>query len=387
MGKYSAAVYSTTPRQWQEDKSDQVQQLVDAPAAVPQASRAIGWATIETYTIKHDRAGRRTGIIIGRLDRSGERFVAMGLENDEEILALLESDEPIGQRVWAVSTGPGNRVTTTPERATDLLPSRPLSIRSDYEHITVEREGHLLIVTINRPETRNSLFPPAHEELSDVFDVFFADDELWVAIITGAGDKAFSAGNDLVYSASGKPNYVPESGFAGLTNRRGMNKPVIAAVNGFAMGGGFETALACHLVVADENAQFALSEVKVGLVAGAGGVVRLPRSIPEKIAQELILTGRRVSAREARDLGLVNRTVPAGQALVGAKELANEILKNSPTSVRVSLELMESTRGIPDIIDAVTTRTSALDDLMFSADAFEGLTAFAAKRAPRWTNQ
>lgn len=387
MSKYSTAVYSTTPKQWQQDRSHHVQELVDAPAAVPQVSRANGWATIETYTVKHDREGRKAGIVIGRLENTGERFVAMGLENDQEILTLLNSDEPIGQRVWAVSTGPGNRVTTTAERAQALLPAKPLAIRSDYEYITAEREGHLLTVTINRPEARNSLFPPAHEELAEVFDAFFADRDLWVAIVTGAGDKAFSGGNDLVYSASGKPNYIPESGFAGLTSRRGMNKPVIAAVNGFAMGGGFETALACHLVVADETAQFALSEVKVGLVAGAGGVVRLPRAIPEKVAYELVLTGRRIGAQEAKDLGIVNRTAPAGQALAAAKELAAEIMENSPTSVRVSLEVMEATRGIADVVDAVTTRTSAFDDLMSSADAIEGLTAFATKRAPQWKNQ
>ncbi|MGF6832484.1 acetyl-CoA C-acetyltransferase [Paenarthrobacter sp. TE4293] len=387
MSKYSTAVYSTTPKQWQQDLSHHVQELVDAPAAVPQVSRANGWATIETYTVKHDREGRKVGIVIGRLENTGERFVAMGLENDQEILTLLNSDEPIGQRVWAVSTGPGNRVTTTAERAQALLPAKPLAIRGDYEYITAEREGHLLTVTINRPEARNSLFPPAHEELAEVFDAFFADRDLWVAIVTGAGDKAFSAGNDLVYSASGKPNYIPESGFAGLTSRRGMTKPVIAAVNGFAMGGGFETALACHLVVADATAQFALSEVKVGLVAGAGGVVRLPRAIPEKVAYELVLTGRRIGAQEAKDLGIVNRTAPAGQALAAAKELAAEIMENSPTSVRVSLEVMEATRGIADVVDAVTARTSAFDDLMSSADAIEGLTAFATKRAPQWKNQ
>ena len=172
-------------------------------------------------------------------------------------------------------------------------------LRDDYEFIKVHRDGHLLEVTINRPDVRNCLHPPAHEELDEVFDAFFADRELWVAIITGEGTKAFCAGNDLVYSASGKPMYVPLNGFAGLTSRRNMHKPVIAAVNGFAMGGGFEIAMACHLVVADEAAKFALSEVKVGLIAGAGGVIRLPRSIPPKVANELILTGRRIGAEEA----------------------------------------------------------------------------------------
>ena len=178
-----------------------------------------------------------------------------------------------------------------------------------------------------------------------------------MAILTGAGDKAFSAGNDLVYSASGKPMWVPQNGFAGLTSRRDMPKPVIAAVNGFAMGGGTEIALACHLVVADATAQFALSEVKVGLIAGAGGLIRLPRTVPQKVATEMILTGRRITAAEALGYGLVNRVTEAGQALDGARALAAEILDGSPTSVRLSLRVMAETRGIPDVIDAVTYRS------------------------------
>jgi acetyl-CoA C-acetyltransferase len=227
----------------------------------------------------------------------------------------------------------------------------------------------------------------ANDELDHVFSSFFADDDLWVAILVGAGDKAFSAGNDLAYSASGKPVWVPKNGFAGLTSRRDMPKPVIAAVNGYAMGGGCEIALACHLVVADATAQFALSEVKVGLIAGAGGLVRLPRTVPPKVATEMILTGRRVTASEALGYGLVNRVTEAGRALDGARALAAEILDGSPTSVRLSLRVMAETSGIPDVIDAVTHQSSAVDELMTSEDMVEGVTAFAAKRAPRWRNR
>jgi acetyl-CoA C-acetyltransferase len=208
-----------------------------------------------------------------------------------------------------------------------------------------------------------------------------------VAVLTGAGDKAFSAGNDLLYAASGQPMWVPKNGFAGLTSRRSLPKPVIAAVNGFAMGGGCEIALACHLVVADATARFALSEVKVGLIAGAGGVVRLPRTVPAKLANEMILTGRRLTADEALGYGLVNRVTEAGQALAGARALAAEILDSSPTSVRISLAVMEETRGIPDVVDAVIHHSPALDELMVSEDATEGLTAFAQKRRPRWRNR
>jgi acetyl-CoA C-acetyltransferase len=231
--------------------------------------------------VKHRRDGRRTGIVIGRLDADGRRFVARGDDRDDGLVNLLSTAaEPVGERIYARSFGVGNRVTTSRARMGELFPVRPAVLRDRYEHVLVRRDGHLLEVTINRPEVRNSLHPMANDELDGVFDAYFADDDLWAAILTGAGDKAFSAGNDLVYSASGKPMWVPKNGFAGLTSRRAMTKPVIAAVNGYAMGGGLEIALACHLVVADETAQFALSEVRVGLVAGA----RAGRRDPGRLA-------------------------------------------------------------------------------------------------------
>jgi acetyl-CoA C-acetyltransferase len=269
----------------------------------------------------------------------------------------------------------------------ELFPAEPLVLRERYEHVLVRHDGHLLEVTINRPEVRNSLHPMANDELDHVFSCYFADDDLWVAILTGAGEAAFCAGNDLAYSAAGKPMWVPKNGFAGLTSRRHLPKPVIAAVNGYAMGGGCEIALACHLVVADATAQFALSEVKVGLIAGAGGLIRLPRTVPPKVATEMILTGRRITAAEALGYGLVNRVTEAGGALDGARALAAQILDGSPTSVRLSLQVMEETRGIPDVIDAVTYPSGAVDDLMASEDAIEGMTAFARKRRPQWRNR
>jgi acetyl-CoA C-acetyltransferase len=385
MSKYSAGVYSTTPTPWLADNSKKIQEELDQVPAPEEARQADGWATVETYTVKHSRDGKRAGIIIGRLEADGRRFIATGV--DDALLALLASEEPVGARVYARSFGIGNRVTTSEARMSELFPPEPLVLRDRYEHALVRRDGHLLEVTINRPEVRNSLHPVANDELEHIFDCYFADDDLWVAILTGAGDKAFSAGNDLVYSASGKPMWVPKSGFGGLTSRRDLPKPVIAAVNGYAMGGGCEIALACHLVVADATAQFALSEVRVGLIAGAGGLVRLPRTVPPKVATEMILTGRRLGAAEALNYGLVNRVTEAGQALDGARALAAEILTGSPTSVRISLRVMAETRGIPDVIDAVTQPSAATDDLMVSDDVLEGLTAFAQKRPPRWRNR
>jgi acetyl-CoA C-acetyltransferase len=387
MSKYSAGVYSTTPAPWAPDRSAELQREISARAAPDQARHADGPAVIESCTVTYRRDGRRTGIVIGRLDADGRRFVARGDDRDDGLLDLLTSPEPIGAPVYVRSFGYGNRVATSRTRMDELFPPEPRVLRDRYEHVLVRRDGHLLEVTINRPEARNSLHPMANDELDHVFEAYFADDELWVAILTGAGGKAFSAGNDLIYSASGKPVWMPKNGFAGLTSRERMTKPVIAAVNGFAMGGGCEIALACHLVVADSTAQFALSEVKVGLVAGAGGVIRLPRTIPPKAATEMILTGRRISAAEALGYGLVNRVVPAGTALAGARALAAEILNGSPTSVRISLRVMEETRGIPDVVDAVRHPTTAYDDLMSTEDAIEGMTAFTQKRRPHWRNR
>jgi acetyl-CoA C-acetyltransferase len=388
MSKYSAGVYGTNPVEWTPDRSKELQAEVDGWDAPAEAGAADGWATIETWTVKHSRNGVRTGIVIGRLDADGRRFVARTDDRDAEILELFNDEaDPVGRAVYARSFGFGNRVAIGKARMDALFPPQPLVLRDSYDHVLVRRDGHLLEVTISRPEVRNSLHPQANEELDHIFDAYFADDDLWVAILTGAGDKAFSAGNDLIYSASGKPMWVPKNGFAGLTSRPSMAKPVIAAVNGYAMGGGCEIALACHLVVADASAQFALSEVKVGLVAGAGGLVRLPRAVPPKVATEMILTGGRITAAQALEYGLVNRVTEAGQALEGARALAAEILDSSPTSVRISLQAMETTCGIPDVIDAVTRSNSAFDDVMASDDAIEGMAAFAQKRLPRWRNR
>lgn len=385
LSKTSVGIYSTTPSPLREDASASLQREIDALDAPRHERRPNGWATIETFTVEHTRKGKN-GVVIGRLTATGDRFLALVAPDDDELMDVLQSsDDPIGQPVYVTALGPGNRVTVSEAKAAELFPKRAPALRDAYEFITVRRDGRILEITIDRPDVRNCLHPPAHEELDDAFDAYFADDDLWVAIITGAGDKAFCAGNDLIYSASGKPMYVPLNGFAGLTSRR-MHKPVIAAVNGYAMGGGFEIAMACHLVVASDSATFALSEVRVGLIAGAGGLVRLPRTVPPKVANELILTGARIDAARAHELGVVNRIAPGGQVLEAARELAAEIIAGSPTSVRLSLELMAQTEAIADTVEAVRAPSDVVDELMTSADAIEGMTAFALKRAPNWKN-
>ncbi len=258
---------------------------------------------------------------------------------------------------------------------------------AEREFCAVERDGRLLIVTLNRPERYNALHFPAHFELAEVWDEFAADPELWVAIVTGAGDKAFCAGNDLRFQAEGNVRKRCPTGFAGLTERYGLNKPVIAAVNGFAMGGGFETALACDLIVAAENAIFALPEPRVGLMAGAGGVHRLPRMIGQKQALGMILTGRRVGAAEGKELGFVNEVVPEGEAVAGARRWAEQILECAPISIRASKEAVYAGMNEATLGTAIARTYEEQHVLIGSADYIEGPKAFAEKRPPVWRNE
>ena len=257
------------------------------------------------------------------------------------------------------------------------------------EFCTTAIDGHLLTVTINRPDNMNALHPAANHELATVFDTFAADPDLWVAIVTGAGQRAFSAGNDLKYQASGGAMSIPESGFAGLTSRFDLTKPVIAAVNGVAMGGGFEIALACDLIIASDKAIFALPEPKVGLAALAGGLHRLPRQIGYKQAMGMILTARRVSAEEGRQLGFVNEVAPADQLMARARAWAAQIMECSPMSVRASKDAVQ--RGLEEasVAAALGSQNSypAVRAMYKSADFVEGPMAFAQKRAPQWTGK
>ena len=256
-----------------------------------------------------------------------------------------------------------------------------------HQWCTVQDEGRVRIVTLNRPEVMNALHADANDELAAVWDEFAARDDLWVGIITGAGERAFSAGNDLKVQAAGKRRPNGPNGFAGLTHRFDLDKPLIAAVNGVAMGGGFETALACDIIVAAENALFALPEPRVGLIAGGGGVHRLPRMIPMKQAMGMILTGRRVPAREGYALGFVTEVVKQGQALEGAQRWAAMILECSPKAVRASKQAAYRGLGEPTLEQAMRTVYPAQQQNIDSQDYIEGPKAFAEKRKPAWQNR
>lgn len=255
-----------------------------------------------------------------------------------------------------------------------------------YEFIKVDREGPVTVITLNRPDVMNALHSPAHFELHEAFDAFAADPEQWVGIVTGAGERAFSAGNDLKHQAGGGKMGSPPSGFAGLTSRYDLDKPLIAAVNGVAMGGGFEIALACDIILAADTATFALPEPKVGLAALAGGLHRLPRQIGLKRAMGMILTARRVSAAEGEALGFVNAVVPAADLMAEARKWAKMICECSPMSIRASKQAVMKGLDEPTLADAIggQMKYPAVGALFRSEDFVEGPMAFAQKRAPQW---
>ncbi|MEM7220515.1 MAG: enoyl-CoA hydratase-related protein [Pseudomonadota bacterium] len=251
------------------------------------------------------------------------------------------------------------------------------------EYCLVDKSDHIMTVTINRPERLNALHPPANAELGEVFDDYASDPDMWVAIVTGAG-RGFSAGNDLRYQAEGGKRVPMPRGFGGLTSRFDLTKPVIAAVNGVAMGGGFEIALACDLIIASEAARFALPEPKVGLAALAGGLNRLPRQIGSKRALGMILTGRHVDAAEGERLGFVNEVVPADDLMDAALRWAQMICEGAPLSVRASKDVVYRSLDFASLEDSMATSYDSVKAMAAGEDYIEGPRAFSEKRKPNW---
>jgi enoyl-CoA hydratase/carnithine racemase len=250
------------------------------------------------------------------------------------------------------------------------------------DEVLRERRGHVEILTINRPEARNAINLAVARALSDALDDAERDDECWVVILTGADDKAFSAGMDLKAFAQGEAP-ITEKGFAGVT-KRNFPKPLIAAVNGSALAGGFEIMLSCDLVVAAAHARFGIPEAARGLIAGGGGLIRLAKRIPRAIALELALTAAPIDADRALAVGLVNRVVPGEQLLDAAVELAELIAKNAPLAVRVSKQVMIGSLEL-DEAAAWALNDGSFGTIARSKDAMEGAIAFAEKREPNWS--
>lgn len=257
-----------------------------------------------------------------------------------------------------------------------------------YKFIRYDRHEPVVRITINRPDRLNAIHPPASVEMRKAFTDFRDDTSLLVAVLTGEGDKAFSAGNDLKYTAEhakpGEPypdaNRVP---FGGITSDFTCWKPIIAAVNGYAVGGGLELALACDIIIAAEHALFSTPESKVGLVAAAGGVHRLPRQLPLKIAMAMLLTGKSISAQEAHQWGLVNEVVPQTDLMTTTDKWTQEIVDCAPLSVRAHKQMaMEGLSFSLD--DAMQQNFTEFDRALESSDLLEGPRAFAEKRNPHW---
>ncbi len=254
------------------------------------------------------------------------------------------------------------------------------------EFITVEAKDRITTITLNRPEVMNALNPSMHAELQEAFDEFVSDSYQYICVVTGAGDRAFCAGSDLKAAVTNGHRGYPKDGYAGLIERFDCPKPIIAAVNGVALGGGFEVALACDIIIASESASFGLPEPLVGAVALGGGVHRLARQIGLKQAMGMILTSKRVSAAEGLRLGFINEVVPAADLMTAVARFCNEILKASPMSIRASKETVM--RGLDEsgVAEAMRNQSGypAFAQWQRSDDAKEGPLAFAEKRPPNW---
>lgn len=252
--------------------------------------------------------------------------------------------------------------------------------------VRMDVEDGVLIVALDRPKA-NAIDVATSHALYAAFNRLQEDPALRVAVLTGAGDRFFSAGWDLKAAAAGESIEADHGpgGFAGLTRLFGLRKPIIAAVNGLAFGGGFELALASDLIVAAEHAEFALTEVTLGMIPGSGGVLRLPRKLPSAVATEMLLTGRRMSATEAHQWGLVNRVVASSELLDVAMQMARGICSSAPLAVAAVKEISEATMSLG--IEEAYRRSldsSSYRALLSSEDAKEGPRAFVEKRAPQW---
>ena len=251
-------------------------------------------------------------------------------------------------------------------------------------HVRVRLDGEALHVTIDRPAARNSLNRLAHRELNRVFDALDADGGVRVAVIRGAGTKAFCAGSDLTEKTDTARDEYPSGGFVGLTHRFDSDKPVIAAVNGDALGGGLEIVLACDLAISVDCARFGFPEPLVGLAALSGGIHRLVRQIPYKSAMGLLLTGRSIDARTALRFGLLNEVVPVSEFDAAVDRWVSRVLRCAPLAIEATKQVARRSLEEPSLADGFRQHYPAAAAMLASRDALEGSRAFVEKRSPRW---
>ncbi|MEU8243401.1 crotonase/enoyl-CoA hydratase family protein [Actinoplanes missouriensis] len=365
--KHAAGVFSATPpeRPYADVDADL---RMPRPAARTATGSSSGPAVLEAYTIPYDRSGSPAAAVVTALAPDGSRIVRR--TTDPELIARLLAEDPLG---WTVEFTADTVTVTATTRSPLPAPAEPPLI--------VEWHGPVTVFRLHRPAVRNAIDLATARALERAVDAFEADPSARVAVLTG-GDTTFCSGMDLKAAARGEYPITEGRGLLGITARPPA-KPLIAAVEGSALAGGCELALAADLIVAAEDAWFGIPEVKRGLIAAAGGVLRLARSLPRSTALEMALTGAPLPSRRLHELGLINRVTAPGKALETALELAQEIAANAPLSVRLSKRIVDEHRDW-STAESFDRLSDFAGEVIGSADAQEGIRAFAEGRAPQW---
>lgn len=363
--KHAVGVYSTTPPR---AGYRHLTPVIDHPPARPARTGYDGEAVVEAYTLPYDRDGRPEAAILSLLTPEGTRVLVRS--TDSRLLAELTDGDLLGLPVTV--SGDSVQVTDTARVELPAPPPAP---------VLVERRGHITVITINRPHARNAIDLATALGIERALDAYEADPDARIAVLTGAGGF-FSAGMDLKAAARGEVPVTEQRGILGIVGRPPA-KPLIAAVEGPALAGGCELALCADLIVAAQDSTFGIPEVKRGLVAVGGGVLRLPQRIPRAVAMEMALTGDPITAARAADLGLINEIAAPGHALDTALALAERIAVNAPLSVAASKRIIDESPDWPSG-EAFDRQGRIAATALSSEDAGEGVRAFAEKRPPVW---
>lgn len=364
--KHAIGIYSTTPPE------RPYRSLAPIPEPVPSRralSDVAGEAVVEAYTVQYARDSAAQAVIVSGIQPNGDRVLLRSA--DAEVVSRFVEEDPLG---WGLEVSDVDTFKFTAEVAQPVPEAPELPVLLD-------RRGPLWVITLNRPHRRNAIDHPTAQLLERIIDAYEADDTARVAILTGTGGT-FSAGMDLKAAASGQFPLTERRGPLGITSAP-ISKPLIAAVEGHALAGGCELALVADLVVASTDSQFGLPEAKRGLVAAAGGVMRMAQRLPRNVAMELALTGNPMPAARMAELGMVNRLAAPGGVLDAAVALADEVLANAPLSLKISKEIIEAA---PDwgAAEGFALQSEMAGAALFSEDAAEGVVAFAEGRAPVW---